>query len=336
MTAPVLTFFNNKGGVGKTSLIYHLAWMYADFGLNVIAADLDPQANLTSMFLDEENLEELWSEDGERQTVFGAIKPLLEGEGALAAPHLEKIGQNLRLLAGDLNLSASEEDLSSQWPLCVDGNRRAFRVVSSLWRTLQNAADSVSAGLILMDIGPNLGALNRAALVATDLVVVPLGADLYSLQGLRNLGPTLRDWRDGWEKRLAQNPLNEPMPQGSMKPIGYVVQQHSVRLDRPVKAYDKWIKRIPGEYRRSILQQESSSSVLEEAPQQDPNSFSTIKHYRSLVPMSQEARKPIFKLTPADNAFGSHAVAVKDAYAEFKSLAKEILRRASIPWTQGA
>ena len=55
-----IAFFNNNGGVGKTSLVYHLAWMYADLGVPVVAADLDPQANLTRMFLDEERLEELW------------------------------------------------------------------------------------------------------------------------------------------------------------------------------------------------------------------------------------------------------------------------------------
>jgi cellulose biosynthesis protein BcsQ len=57
MRPPIIAFFNNKGGVGKTSLVYHLAWMYLDLGLKVIAADLDPQANLTAAFLDEDRLE---------------------------------------------------------------------------------------------------------------------------------------------------------------------------------------------------------------------------------------------------------------------------------------
>lgn len=35
-----IAFFNNKGGVGQTSLVYHLAWMYADLGVSVVAADL--------------------------------------------------------------------------------------------------------------------------------------------------------------------------------------------------------------------------------------------------------------------------------------------------------
>jgi hypothetical protein len=41
-----IAFFNNKGGVGQTSLVYHLAWMYADLGLPVIAANLDPQSDV--------------------------------------------------------------------------------------------------------------------------------------------------------------------------------------------------------------------------------------------------------------------------------------------------
>lgn len=68
-----IAFFNNKGGVGKTSLVYNLGWMYADLGLCVVAADLDPQANLTSMFLDEDRLEALWTNDGHAQTVYGAL-----------------------------------------------------------------------------------------------------------------------------------------------------------------------------------------------------------------------------------------------------------------------
>ena len=56
MSVPVIAFFNNKGGVGKTSLVYHLSWMYSEIGLKVLSSDLDPQANLTSAFLDDDRL----------------------------------------------------------------------------------------------------------------------------------------------------------------------------------------------------------------------------------------------------------------------------------------
>ena len=329
MSVPVLTFFNNKGGVGKTSLIYHLAWMYADLEWNILAADLDPQANLTGMFLNEDTLEAIWSDEQSRQTVYGALQPLLEGTGDIGQPTLQQPATNLGLLAGDLRLSAAEDELSSQWPRALDEDQRAFRVLSALWRTLQNAADSTQAKLVLVDVGPNLGALNRAALIAADHVVVPLGADLYSLQGLRNLGPALRGWRKGWADRLNRNPIDLTMPEGKMNPIGYVVQQHTIRLNRPVQAYDRWIRRIPQEYRRSIL--DLADDVSTSASGGDSNSLATIRHYRSLVPMSQEARKPIFYLTPADGAFGSHAAAVRAAYDDFSALAIEILTRVGSP-----
>ena len=325
MTAPVLTFFNNKGGVGKTSLVYHLSSMYADLGISVVAADLDPQANLTSMFLGEDRLEDIWIDTGTRRTVYGALQPLMEGTGDIAPPELETPQEGLSLVVGDLRLSLAEDELSSQWPACLDRQPRAFRVISALWRILQAAAEKSEAKLVLVDVGPNLGALNRAVLVATDHVVVPLAADMFSLQGLRNLGPTLRDWRRGWQDRLTRRPeLDIPLPAGDMRPVGYVVQQHSVRLGRPVRAYDKWVNRMPEEYAVNLL--EDGEGPYPPSPGRDQHSLATVKHYRSLVPMAQEARKPIFKLTAADGALGSHAAAAASAYDDFEALAWNTVR----------
>ena len=335
MPVPVLTFFNNKGGVGKTSLVYHIAWMLSDIGYRVLACDLDPQANLTSMFINEKRLEVLWPDNGARKTIYNALQPLLDGTGDIEPPHLEPMihdlfAEELTLIVGDLMLSSTEDELSSQWPECLDRRARAFRVISALWRILQSAANARESEIVLVDVGPNLGALNRAVLVATDYVIVPLGADLFSLQGLRNLGPTLQDWRNGWEDRRERNPIPDlPIPAGLIQPIGYVVQQHGVRLGRPVKAYDKWVNRMPEEYARNLLDNKIGPYAV--TPEEDSeNALATVKHYRSLVPMAQEARKPIFHLTPADGAIGAHASAARDAYTDFKTLAEKIVERTEI------
>ena len=328
-----VAFFNNKGGVGKTSLVYHLAWMYADLGVTVVAADLDPQANLTSMFLDDYEMEELWTPDPPRQTIHGALVPLLRGTGDIAPVETISPRTPLELLAGDLALSGAEDEFSSQWPQCLDGSERAFRVITALSRALYRARADAEADLVLIDVGPNLGAINRAALIAADFVAVPLAPDLFSLQGLRNLGPTLRRWRKEWQQRLrgAGDTLglrDMDMPSGAMKPIGYVVLQHAVRLDRPVKAYARWMDAIPGEYRQSVLHK---SSARERSPDSDKHCLATLKHYRSLMPYAQEARKPIFSLTPADGAMGAHSVAANAAYTDFEGLAKQLLQRMGSP-----
>lgn len=106
MSVPVIAFFNNKGGVGKTALVYHLSWMYSEMGWKVLSSDLDPQANLTSAFLDDDRLEELWPEDAHDKTVYGCIEPLLRGTGdILDRPYIEEITDNLHLLVGDLSLA---------------------------------------------------------------------------------------------------------------------------------------------------------------------------------------------------------------------------------------
>lgn len=210
----------------------------------------------------------------------------------------------------------------------MDGDERAFRVISAFWRVMQKAAEEHQSDIILVDLGPNLGAINRAALIASDHVVVPLSPDIFSLQGMRNLGPTLRRWRREWKERLQKNPAPDLLlPPGDMQPIGYVVLQHSVRLDRPVKAYDRWIARIPAIYHKDVL---DSQDTPPSSVQSDSNLLALLKNYRSLMPMAQEARKPMFALKSADGAIGSHIRAVQSAYRDFKHLAHKIADRISL------
>lgn len=324
----IVALFNNKGGVGKTSLAYHLAWMFSDLGARVVAADLDPQANLTAAFVDDEVLEQIWTRGDDAETVFGCVQPLLRGIGDIVEPKGHPVEENLVLLAGDLALSAFEDELSSEWSGCLDRKERSFRVITAFWRTLQALGRGLPADVAVVDLGPNLGAINRAALIAADFVVVPLSPDLFSLQGLKNLGPTLRRWRHEWTERRGRNPVGDlEIPRGEMRTAGYVVLQHAVRLDRPVRAYARWMERIPREYREAVLEED----VAKPPPvDRDPYCLALLKHYRSLMPLAQEARKPVFHLKPADGAIGAHFQAVRDAYDHFESLARKIADRCGL------
>ncbi len=316
-----IAFFNNKGGVGKTSLVYHPAWMFADRGIKTLAVDLDPQANLTAMFLNEDRLESLWPDDEHPDTIYGAIRPILRGTGDISRPHVEKITGNLGLIAGDLGLSRFEDKLSDAWPRCHNRDESAFRTMTAFHRLVQQGADW-GAELVLLDVGPNLGAINRSALIAADQVCLPLAPDIFSLQGLKNLGPTLRDWRATWADLLTKAPADLSMPKGAMQPIGYIVMQHGISDKRPVKAYNRWIDRIPGVYREAVLGENITSSHV--ITKDDPHCLSLLKHYRSLMPMAMEAHKPIFSLKSADGAIGAHIEAVRSCYTDFQKLAARI------------
>ena len=316
-------FFNNKGGVGKTWLVYHLAWVYSDLGCRVVMVDLDPQANLSALCMDEDRFEELWAEDDEaRRTVYGAVYLIKEELGDVRKVHVEDLDDRLGLIVGDIQLSAFEAKLSEAWPKCMDRHMPSYRATTAFHRVIQHAAQEFEADLVLINVGPNLGALNRAALIAAEWVVTPLGADLFSIQGLRNLGPTLNQWRQEWCERRERVPdPNLDQPNGEMQPAGYVVMQPNLYGGTVTRAYEKWLARIPEEYANMLL---ASQSEVPGSVERDPACLAVLKHYRSLMALAHEARKPIFHLQNADGALGSHATAAREVRWDFANLAQKL------------
>jgi cellulose biosynthesis protein BcsQ len=325
-----IAFFNNKGGVGKTSLVYHLACMYADTGYRVLAVDLDPQANLSTMFLTESRLESILDDQESAQTVLGCVRPILEGLGDIGSPHVEEVQTptgEVGLIIGDLGLSKFEDKLSESWPKTLDGDVAALRSITAFSRIITLAISQYEADVALIDVGPNLGAINRSALIAAEHVVIPLAPDLFSLQGLRNLGPTLDTWRTGWKKRLDETKTGTlSLPMGHMQPAGYVVLQHAMRLDRPVSAYTRWMSRIPSWYRTYLRNDIGEAKDVAD----DPECLALLKNYRSLMPLAQEARKPMFSLKVADGALGAQQYAVADCYRDFELLATRVAEACSV------
>lgn len=320
-----LAFFNNKGGVGKTTLAYHLATMMSRLGQRVLAVDLDPQANLTAQFVAEDELEGLWVEGQDAATIADAVKPIVEGLGDVSRVPPRPVEERLWLLPGDLGLSRFEDNLASAWPRSFTGvDPAAVRTTTAFHRIIEAAAQDVSPDVVVIDVGPNLGAINRAALLAADHVLIPLGADLFSLQGLRNLGPTLREWRTTWQQTaLPRIPSEISAPSGRMEPLGYVVMQPSMRLDRPVRAYGRWLRRMPQVYAEAVLGDPAAASP--------DNEIATVRNYRSLMPLAHDARKPMFDLRAADGAVGSTQRYVALCLQEFTTLTQDVLTRLELP-----
>jgi chromosome partitioning protein len=318
-----IIFFNNKGGVGKTTTVYHVAWMLSELKIKTLAIDLDPQSNLTSMFLTSERLEEVYDKNLPI-TILDSINPVVSGD-AYQQIHIEQITDNLGLIMGNLSLSIFEDNLSDAWLKCLNSESYSFKLTSIFNTIINDATHQFNAEIVLIDVGPNLGAINRAVTISSDYIIMPVASDLFSLQGIKNLGVTLNIWKKQWKQRKDLKPQNISfeIPDKASSPNGYIVMQYSAKESRPVKSYLRWANRIPSVFAEFVLGKNSKITSVEN----DSYCIALLKHYRSLAPMSMEAHKPIFLLKPADGAIGAHVYAVQKCYEEFKILTEKILQR---------
>lgn len=299
-------FFSSRGGVGTTTLIYHLVWMYQELGIQTLAMDLDPQADLTTTLLPEEHVMDLLYRGG--PTIYGMLE---EGDGC--EPKVQRIGEFLALLPGDPSLGILEESFAWAWIFRNDPveGPTANRLTTSFSRLARQAAELEKAQLVLIDAGAGLNAIKRATLLACDAVVVPLKLDPISLWGVPSLGVSLRNWRSSWKERAKREQSSGTQAFREMEELGYIILQDPTssgqRLAAPL-------------YRQAFLGTPEGGSP----PTPDPHYLGTVKRYLSLMPMAQDARKPMFLLKPADGAIGSHVEAVRDCYRDFKQLALRI------------
>src|SRR5207249_570401 len=221
-----LALFNHKGGVGKTTLAVNIADAMVDLGLCILLIDAAPQCNLTSFFLKESQLDELLGQsDGtEGGTIWSAIKPVVDGKGPIKDVSVYRIRKNLLLFAGDVLLADYEEELPAAWTGSFARKTRDYDVMCALSRTVRRAAQTYKADLIIYDVGPNVGALNRTILLDSDYFATPVAADLFSLRALATVGRSLGRWIRDWEtvRNLAPPDDREQLLRGQPEYLGYI------------------------------------------------------------------------------------------------------------------
>lgn len=315
-----LALFNGMGRLGASTLTFNLAHMFARMGHPAAAVDLDPQCGLSELMLSDDSLCNLW-EDDRPVTAAHCLEPVRLGRGAVLEPLLITVERDLALLPGDPALALFEQRSAEEWALARASGRTALpESMQALHRLCRSAGEKARAEIVLLDTGPGLGALNRAALLACDQVVVPIGPDLFSLRGLQIMGPALREWGQEWAAAQPQaRPSRLPC-----EPIGYIVHRQFARLETPVIPPGTWWSRIPSAYRTSVLglRAEEGVQVLD-----DPHCLASLEHMASLLPLAQVARRPLFDLRRADGVGGKQLRVVYEARDQFERLARSILER---------
>jgi cellulose biosynthesis protein BcsQ len=326
-----LAFFNHKGGVGKTTLAANVADSLIDLGKRVLLIDADPQCNLTSFYLEEKELDKLLGESGEEVggTIWSAIKPVIDGTGPLKEVQAYEIRKGLFVCPGDVLLADYEEELPTAWTGSFARRERDYNVMCALSRAAREMGRRYEVDIVIFDMGPNVGPLNRTLLLDSDYFITPVAADLFSLRALTTVGRSVARWITDWKivRSLATPENLATLIHGSPVYLGYITSAYKVSSGRT--------STTPHEYWEAKIAPRVRTKVAEVLRAVDPalvpsreHKLASIKDFHSLAPQAQSLGLALGKLKAHVNS--GYNEQVKEAGIEFNSLAAEIIKRTGI------
>lgn len=273
----MISVFHNKGGVGKTTLLYHVACALAEKGEKVLLIDLDPQSNLTLYGLDEERVQEIWFNeeryinegfpDGintlnsepdndllkSARSIHFLLKPVESGvDDYVKLPPPCNLSENLYLIPGSITLSQFETVLADRWSNPIDGDVLSIRTMTQFRTISKRYSAEFGFDFVLVDVSPSLGLLNRAIVTTCDSFFMPVTPDLFSMYGIRNIGQSLNKWEDSsiQIENIKRSSLRALYPEECVKFMGYTIYKAQVRNDQElgmVGAHRNYALRMPEE-----------------------------------------------------------------------------------------
>ncbi len=338
--AQAICFFNNKGGVGKTTLVANIAAeLSLNFGARILVIDRDPQCNLSQYVLGQE--ESITTYSGSLQdSIYSVIRPISLGKGygeRLPTRHSETFGFDI--IIGDPRLALQEDLLAGDWRDAKGGGMRGIRT-TYIFADVVHKAKEMGYDFIFFDMGPSLGAINRSILLAMDFFIVPMTIDIFSVWAIKNIGATVGIWQKELKTGLTlaedRSEIPEVDQQRDLRFLGYVTQQHKERTDvdkieveqleveedpeisegrnrRIVQAYQDISAGFPNEIRTSlggILPHEIANPHLGD-----------IRHLGSLAPKSQSQHVPMISV----RGTGSYTKMRKQAREIYRDIANRFL-----------
>ncbi|WP_197502730.1 MULTISPECIES: ParA family protein [unclassified Mycobacterium] len=312
-----VVFFNNKGGVGKTTLACNVAsHLSRTRDLRVLIVDCDPQCNTTQLVLDNQLWVQMyWEGQTSAQATLNDIVRRIELGDADIQLGIEPVRSSsnrfrIDLMPGHPRMSIVEDLLSKSWSEAAGGDIGGIR--RSNWVTFLIEEYKGRYDLIFFDVGPSLGSLNRTVLIGADYFVTPMGADIFSIVGIRNIAEWLRNWLRDYRTGInlceekhpgALDKFNIPSKEvAAAKFIGYTVQQYITKskkgVRRPTAAFEKILSGIPTEVTHSLGQ------FMPEGLEPSQVRLGDVPNMYSLIPLAQSVNAPIADLQSSDGLAG--------------------------------
>lgn len=357
-----ISVFNNKGGVGKTTLTFHLAHALAEQGHRTLLIDLDPQCNLTIYGMDQEALHDIWkAEDafvddfksaqqkltandfnkliGQTRSVHFLLKPVEDGIDDLASlPPPHRLANNLDLIPGRLTMHLYEDAVARRWSEVYQGEPLAVRTATRPRELAIAYAQQFGYDFVIMDTSPSLGTLNRLVISTTDGFLIPCLPDMFSLYGIRNIGNALAVWKKQFDTiyHLLSNEKRALFPEKFVRLLGFTIY-NAKRYSGASKwdlaqAHFNYATQIPDAIAEFIP--EAVRNHLDQSVWSHPIGNTAIMHTHNTMPaMAQKYHCPMWtvpsaSLEPEDTSTvsGNRSLfhATRDLYHTF---AKDLLER---------
>lgn len=311
----IITLYNHKGGVSKTTTTFNLSHLLAECGYKTLVIDADPQCNITELML----LNTIAELDAEQEdtgmerslpgtSILELLKPRIEGErGDIEIDDVEtvKVSDNLFLLRGDVDLSDIEDALAEAHIQRFSNKTHDKKTYVALGAFLRAYGEREKFDFILIDVGPSSGALTRACFLVCDGYFVPTVPDRFNVQAMTTLSRILDKWMSEHAQiYMSFKALNLPVSLGKPIFLGLIQQNYKLYRGEPRKGYQFWLNKIPRIFERDLLpvlrKHSSDNFDLTNGFQSTEYVATKIPDFQSLAPLMQEAGKPVFQISQED------------------------------------
>lgn len=304
--APIISLFNHKGGVSKTTTAFNLGWAMADRGKRVLIVDGDPQCNLTGTVLGFGGISDFseFYKKYPEANISSCLEPIFKATGTVLKPAMvtKTSHENLFLLAGNIDLAENETQISVA--LSTSSAIPALQnIPGSLCALLRMTAEKHKLDAVIVDMSPSVGALNQCLLMGSDYFIVPTSPDYYCDQAISSLSRVLPRWNGG-VAHFRNAGLLYPFPANPPRFCGIISQRYRPRMGNPAQSFQQWIdiikQTVTKEFVPALAVNSMSISVAEfnaGVPGDTPFNLINIADFNSLIAQSQKYSTPVFALS---------------------------------------
>lgn len=317
----IISLFNNKGGVGKSTLGFHLGFALSSLGKKTLMIDLDPQCNLTICGIETEELHKIWFEEDDYiddfekafskdstnilttpRSIHFLLKPTEDGLSDLETlPPCVHLDNHLDLIPGRLSIHRFENKIAERWSGAYQGDNLAIRTITKIREICNLYATKNDYEYIIIDTSPSLGILNKTIISTVDGFFVPAQPDMFSLYGIRNIGNSLELWKKEFDTiyDLISSSKRDKFPENFVQFLGFTIynakpygEANEYRL---AQAHNAYVEKIPGVIQEFI--KEPNRKHLTELQLKTPIGGTSVMHTHNTFPsVSQALHCPIWKI----------------------------------------